>query len=112
MNAIAWTVAQTRRLDLPCGAGDLLRLGALRAMRGPDAIERCALWVADTGRRVSWVDVSRQFDWQKHHAMKMLRRGVERGLLVRIAVYQSRRPDLFEASRALDSRAARREFAA
>lgn len=91
MNAIAWTVAQSRRLDLPCGAGVRSNIPI-----GLDAADRCAQWVVSTSRRVSWRDCVEHFGWNRFHAMRLLRTAAERGLLVRIPSHHRCRPDLFE----------------
>lgn len=94
MSACTWMAAQSRRLDLPCGAGE--PAAAARAFVGPDNVERCAQWVASTGRRISWPEAAEHFGWNRYHAMRMLREGAQRGLLVRIKPQRHRAPDLFE----------------
>ncbi len=97
MNAIAWIVAQSRRLDLPCGAGlPMLTSGAPARAPGPDAADRTAEWVVSTRRRVTWVDVAERQGCHRYHAMKLLRVAAERGLLRRIPSTHKQRPDLFE----------------
>jgi len=94
MNAIAWTVAQSRRLDLPCDAGKALLSPAPPA--GPDPVERAAAWVAASARHVTWVDLAEHLGVGRYRAMALLRDGARRGLLHRIVSTHRARPDLFE----------------
>ena len=97
MNAIQWTVAQSRRLDLPCDAGKALLQPSAPAR--PDPVERAAAWVIDSGRRVTWVDLSEHLGVGRYRAMALLREGARRDLLRRIVSSHRARPDLFEGCR-------------
>lgn len=96
MNAIVWTVAQSRRLDLPCGAGLPMLDDAGPRCTGPDAVDRNAEWVVSLRRPVTWVDVVEHLGCHRYYAMRLLRVGAERGLLRRTAAPNPTRPDLFE----------------
>lgn len=98
MNAIAWTVAQSRRLDLPCGAEALGYSVAASVPPKHEPIEReqCAQWVASLGHPVTWVLVAQHFGCTRMAAMKRLQACAEHGLLRRIPSTRKQRPDLFE----------------
>lgn len=96
MNGIQWTVAQSRRLDLPCGAGAALLSGTSVRDQAADAVDRNAEWVISLQRPVTWVEVVEHLGCHRYYAMRLLRVGAERGLLRSTASPNPKRPDLFE----------------
>lgn len=64
--------------------------------RGPDAVERAAEWVAQTGRAVTCHELADARGCNVFHARKLLRAAEARGLLRRIPGRGSRDVDRFE----------------
>jgi hypothetical protein len=80
--AIAWTTEQIR---------------SMRPLPPPprDAAAEAADWAARQWRPVTYHDIMRHFEVGRYQAMRLLRQGAERGLLVRHRARQAHTPDEF-----------------